>query len=384
MKITVKSMRSIVLYMHGLRRLIAVLAVTAFIPLFMIECDNDTTSTGANLDLAGSITITPSTAVIGTELTATYTGNEAVNYKWEKDGATNVGTNSNKYTPTQAGTYTVTVSATGYNSKTSAVVDVSDPSLSNLSGTITITPSTGVTTGTELTATYTGNETVSYRWEKDGGTVGTNNSKYTPTVAGSYTVTVSANGYNSKTSAAVTVTVTVTVKTYNVSFVTNGGTPVTARDIAEGGKIGTVSTTKTGYTLEGWYTDSGFTTQWNLETDIVDREGIVLYAKWAINANTLIMEFAGLIDEKIDLTLNGNVNTISISGNDHLVITVQGDWDYYYWYIDGKINIGATAKTFEMNGNGFEKPGIHTITAIVGNGYPYKNYSKELTIKVVR
>jgi len=75
---------------------------------------------------------------------------------------------------------------------------------SDLTGTITISPSTGVTTGMELTATYTGTETVSYQWKKDGTNVGTNSSKYTPVERGSYTVTVSAAG-KSKTSAAVTV-----------------------------------------------------------------------------------------------------------------------------------------------------------------------------------
>ena len=40
----------------------------------------------------------------------------------------------------------------------------------------------------------------------EGEKVGTNSNKYTPTTAGSYTVTISATGYNNKTSNAVTVT----------------------------------------------------------------------------------------------------------------------------------------------------------------------------------
>jgi hypothetical protein len=285
---------------------------------------------GGTKDLSGNITISPSANVTtGTELTATYSGNEAVSYQW-KNGTSNVGTNSNKHTPATAGSYTVTVSASGYNSKTSAAVTVSAASaggtftmtgipseyngkyaafqgngdhliigaqsvnvsiptitgvivsggsvslpvwlidnsntgtrytgnhtfavqffivpyqsfnpetvplinaalyeqvaFSNgnatrdwsaasyylvggedktLSGNITINPSTNVTTGMELTSTYSGSETVSYQWKNGTSNVGTNSNKHTPATAGSYTVTVSAAGYISKTSAAVTVT----------------------------------------------------------------------------------------------------------------------------------------------------------------------------------
>jgi len=76
-------------------------------------------------DLAGTITISPNANVTaGIQLTASYSGSETITgYQW-KNGDTNVGTNSNRFTPTQVGNYTVTVSATGYNPKTSAAVTV--------------------------------------------------------------------------------------------------------------------------------------------------------------------------------------------------------------------------------------------------------------------
>ena len=162
-------------------------------------------------DLSGDITIEPSTGVtIGTELTATYSGDEEVSFQWQKDGI-NIGTasteNPNTYTPLEDGSYTVIVSLEGHNSKSATVTIIT----ADLSGNITITPNTDVNIGTLLTATYSGDEAVSFQWKKDGVDVGTasttNPNTYTPTEDGSYTVTVSAEGFKPKTSDPVTVTI---------------------------------------------------------------------------------------------------------------------------------------------------------------------------------
>jgi len=81
--------------------------------------------------------------------------------------------------------------------------DGEDP---DLPGTITISPTSNVIIGTELTATYSGTETITYQWNMGGPVSGAVQRTFTPTAAGSYTVTVSAAGYKSKTSAPVIVT----------------------------------------------------------------------------------------------------------------------------------------------------------------------------------
>jgi len=80
-------------------------------------------------DFAGNLTISPSTATVGTELTATYDGTESVTliYQWKK-GADNVGTNSNKFTPSTEGSYSVTISALSYNPLPSDAVVVTSGS----------------------------------------------------------------------------------------------------------------------------------------------------------------------------------------------------------------------------------------------------------------
>ena len=157
--------------------------------------------------LDGIVSISPSSGVTTyTLLTANYNGTEtevALSWQWKNQNEAIVGTDAT-YTPTLAGTYTVTARANNYNPKASAPVAVT---LSTLAGALTISPSTAVT-GTELTATYNGTEgaALSYQWHRDGAPVGTNLNKFTPTASGGYTVTISALGYNPKTSAAVTVT----------------------------------------------------------------------------------------------------------------------------------------------------------------------------------
>ena len=107
-------------------------------------------------DLTGTITISPNTGdiYIGTELTATYSENEEVSFQWKKDGE-NVGTDSNKFTPSEAGNYTVTVSATGYKPKVSAAVTIAPNNPQAVSFAEVISNYSGGT-GT-LTATVQGN-----------------------------------------------------------------------------------------------------------------------------------------------------------------------------------------------------------------------------------
>ena len=79
-------------------------------------------------------------------------------------------------------------------------------SIKTLSGNVTISPSGNVNTGTELTASYSGNETVTYQWNIYGTAVpGGVSNKYKADKVGNYTVTVSAAGYTSKTSNEVIV-----------------------------------------------------------------------------------------------------------------------------------------------------------------------------------
>ena len=113
--------------MKNVIRLLGIIALTAVIGFSMAGCDDGDTSSGGGSELTGAVTITSGGAAItnaktDTLLTAAYSGTETVSYQWKR-GATDV-SNSQTITPSEAGSYTVTVSASGYNDKTSAAVTV--------------------------------------------------------------------------------------------------------------------------------------------------------------------------------------------------------------------------------------------------------------------
>jgi hypothetical protein len=193
-----------------MKKLCALFALVPLIWLSLAACGNGSTEETIP-DLAGAISISPNDGVsTGTGLTASYSGSEAVAYQWNKGGSAVSGASGTSFMPFTSGSYTVTVSADGYNSKTSAAVEVSAAS-GSLSGTIAIAaPDGAVEAGMKLTAVYApaaGEEALafSFQWKINGAVAGANSEEYTPYAGGSCTVTVGAPGYEGKTSAAVTV-----------------------------------------------------------------------------------------------------------------------------------------------------------------------------------
>jgi len=101
-----------------------VIAFIAAIGISMMACPDP------DLEFAGTISISPAgpfTLDNVPELTATYSGTETVTLQWKRNNEninTAPATNPGKFTPTETGSYTVTVSAAGFQSKTSNTVVV--------------------------------------------------------------------------------------------------------------------------------------------------------------------------------------------------------------------------------------------------------------------
>jgi hypothetical protein len=155
-------------------------------------------------DLSGDVTIEHGVIFIGMRLTAVYSGSEGeVSFQWHLNDFPIMDATGSTCITTEAGEYTVTASLAGYNSVTGGPVTVVP---GTLTGNITIRPGGIVGTGTQLTASYSGNEPVGFQWNKNETAIpGANSQTCTPTETGEYTVTVSLAGYNSKTSEPVIV-----------------------------------------------------------------------------------------------------------------------------------------------------------------------------------
>jgi hypothetical protein len=109
--------------MKNVFKVFGLITFVAVIGFSIVACDNDSGTTEP-IDLSGDITISSTTVTVGAVLTAKYDGKETVSYQWNKDGTAINGQTTVTITADTAGSYTVTVSASGYNSKTSEAVVV--------------------------------------------------------------------------------------------------------------------------------------------------------------------------------------------------------------------------------------------------------------------
>lgn len=158
-------------------------------------CSNDDviiiTNNIAAPNLGSDINICPS----GSTLLNTGLSNINYTYVWSKDAVVIPTALSSSYTATVAGTYAVTVSATGCTSATDNIIVTSTiPAFDLGSGTNLCSPATAVL------STGLSNPAFGYVWSKDGLVLsGATSSSYTVTAPGVYNVTVSATGCTTST-----------------------------------------------------------------------------------------------------------------------------------------------------------------------------------------
>lgn len=113
------------------------------------------------------------------------------------------------------------------------------------------------------------------------------------------------------------------VNTYTITFVTNGGTAIEPLNALYDSVIAAPTTTKAGYTFEGWYLEDTFTTAYTFNK--MGSSNLTLYAKWTA------------IQYSITFVSNGGTEVTSISGIIDQIITKPTDptkqgYTFLGWY----------------------------------------------------
>ena len=153
-------------------------------------------------------------------------------------------------------------------------------------------------------------------------------------------------------------------QTYSVSFITNGGSSVPARNVQQGGAISvSPDTTREGYIFEGWFTDNNtFVNKVNFPYAVTGN--ITLYANWTpieepisddnkavLNDNVKVLNqqdsetfinFAqpiGMVDNNLVITIPSALNLGLSVGDIFMVRPTSGN------------PMGVTAKVEQINGN---------------------------------
>ena len=148
----------------------------------------------------------------------------------------------------------------------------------------------------------------------------------------------------SKKSSTPTPTPTVT-DTYTVTFVTNGGTACSNATVNKGSTVTLPTTTREGYTLDGWYTDEALTSPFVSTTAI--NANTTLYAKWTASSGSqtpTVNPKNGSEEGALDagsgtVTTQGSLNITSCSGefeSAYVEFTPYQNYTDYNAYISAK------------------------------------------------
>jgi uncharacterized membrane protein len=307
-------------------------------------------ATSSNGAISGTVTDAKTGAGIA-NATVSYSG-----------GSTTANTNSTgAYTLSVApGSYSVTATAANYQSSTETGVAVSSGSSTTANFSLTQNVGTIAGTVTSSTGAPIANATVSY---SGGSTTATTNSSgaYTLNVApGTYTVTVSATGYQTSTQPNVTVTqgtttttnfsLTLTTGTISGTVSSSTGTAISGATVSYSGGSTTASTNSSGaYTLSvapGTYSVTAAATgyQSSTQSSVTVTAGSTTSTNFSLTATPGTI--SGTVTSSTGTTISGA--TVSYSGGSATAIT-NASGAYSLSAAPGTYSVTVTATGYQSS-----------------------------------
>ncbi len=133
------------------------------------------------------------------------------------------------------------------------------------------------------------------------------------------------------------------VETFTITYVVNGGTEVTSATINKGSVVQNIpTTTKTGYTFDGWYSDKSLTTVYDFSKAVTSN--LTLYAKWTeIKVGNVINTVSGYA-EGIYAIFNETTPTSTT-----IKVEVKKSSDSAYTRIDNSLVRSASTSTARVD-----------------------------------
>ncbi len=138
---------------------------------------------------------------------------------------------------------------------------------------------------------------------------------------------------------------------YTLSFNGNGGSSPAATTVTYDGKYGTLpSSTRTGYTFAGWFTEANAGTQITTETDVRITAAQTIYAQWSANTYTISFDLntgEGAAPAAITVVYDSSYGQLPEN------IPVKTGYNFKGWYTaaNGGVKIENTSKVTRASGH---------------------------------
>jgi len=279
----------------------------------------------------GSVTLTGSSSTPG------------VTYQWYNNGIAIAGATNAAYTATTTANYTITAAASGC----STISTVTTVTVNSLPTTPTITAGGPTTFCSGNSVTLTGNSStpgVTYQWFDNGAAViGATNASYSATTSGSYTISATASGCSSMSTATMVTDIVLTASITagsSTTFCTGGDVVLTANSGAGyiyqwyNGGIAIAGATSISYTA---------TTSGNYTVMVSDAGCSVTSTSTTVTANPI----------PVTPTISAGGTTTFCTGDS---VTLTGNTStpgvVYQWLDNGTAITGATSAAYNATATG--------------------------------
>ena len=167
-----------------------------------------------------------------------------------------------------------------------------------------------------------------------------------------------------------------TADTYTIAYNLNGGENNVDNPTSYNVETETItlsSTTKTGYTFDGWYDNANLTGEKITQIAKGSTGNITLYAKWTANKSGITITLPESNDPEINLR--------QVTNGDKVTFTANGGFESYAWYIDGDLQATATSATFEVDTSSMDAANYSVMVIVTDSSQVYYSATAVLELK---